>query len=102
MASNSPNWGAFCLPLGNDWLLVELKENEFGSVPEKSFTIGGADFGRADVFAISLWVCYSGEFPFTTISVFVDQNHQIVPLEITPGARATSKYILSSRRSRRS
>ena len=87
MASHSPNRFAFCLPLGNDWLLVELKENQFGSVPEKGFAVGGADFGRADMFAISLWVRNSGEFPFTTVSIFVDQNHQIVPSEIPLGAR---------------
>ena len=68
-------------------MLVELKENEFGSVPEKDLSVGGADFGRADVFAISLWVRYSGESPFATVSVFVDQNHQIVLLEIPLGAR---------------
>ena len=87
MASHSPNWFEFCLPLGNDWLVVELKENQLGSVSEKSFAVGGADFGRADVFAVSLWIRNSGEFPFTTIRIFVDQDHQIVPLEIPLSAR---------------
>ena len=46
----------FCLPLGNGWLLVELKENEFGPIPEENFSVGGTDFGGADVFAVSVWV----------------------------------------------
>ena len=77
----------FCLPLGNGWLLVELKENEFGPIPEEDFSVGGTDFGGADVFTVSVWVRYSGESPFATVSVLVDQNHQIVLLEIPLGAR---------------
>ena len=60
--------------------MVELKENEFRSVPEESLSIGGADLGGSAMFAIGLRIGHSGELPFTAIRVFVDQNHQIVDL----------------------
>ena len=67
--------------------MVELEENQLGSVPEKSLAIGGADFSRADVFAVSLWIRNSGEFPFAAVSIFVDENDQIVSSEIPLSAR---------------
>ena len=68
-------------------MVVELKENELGSIPEKYLSVGGADFGGSAVFAVGPRICHSSQSPFTPIGILVDQNHQIVCLDVTSRAR---------------
>ena len=78
VASHSPIWCWVCNPLLIDGMMVELKENELRSIPEESLSIGGADFGGSAMLAVGPRISHSGESPFTPVSVFIDQNHQIV------------------------